>query len=195
VESRIDPVTGEIQMRCPDLMMGYYKDRDQTAAAMTPDGWLRTGDKGVIEPDGCLRITGRVKDLFKTSKGKYVAPAPIEDLLVTHPDIEACAVTGANFPQPMAIVMLSPDAVRRVANPQARAALADSLARHMKAVNERLEAHEQLAFLAVIATAWTPENGLVTPTFKVKRPKIEEAYADQYERWYKERKPVVWVQG
>ena len=84
VESRIDPGTGEIQMRCPSVMMGYFKDPEQTAATLTADGWLRTGDKGIVEKDGCLRITGRVKDIFKTSKGKYVAPAPLEDLLVMH---------------------------------------------------------------------------------------------------------------
>jgi long-chain acyl-CoA synthetase len=193
VESRIDPNTGEIQMRCPAVMVGYFKDPEQTAATVMADGWLRTGDKGRVEPDGCLRITGRVKDIFKTSKGKYVAPAPIEDLLVTHPDIEACAVTGANFTQPLGIVMLSPDAVKRVADKDARAALTASLAEHLKAVNARLEAHEQLDCLAVIATNWTPENGMVTPTFKVKRPKIEDAYADQYAGWLQQRKPVVWA--
>jgi long-chain acyl-CoA synthetase len=167
VDSRIDPQTGEIQMRCPALMLGYYKDPEQTAATITADGWLHTGDKGVIEADGYLRITGRVKDIFKTSKGKYVAPAPIEDLLVTHPDVEACAVTGANFAQPLGIVMLSPDAVTRLAaDPAARGELEASLKVHLKAVNAKLEAHEQLDCLAVIATAWTPENGLVTPTLR-----------------------------
>jgi long-chain acyl-CoA synthetase len=193
VESRIDPSTGEIQMRCPSVMMGYFKDPEQTAATMTADGWLRTGDKGLVEKDGCLRITGRVKDIFKTSKGKYVAPAPIEDMLVTHPDIEACAVTGANFAQPLGIVMLAPDSVKRVADAGERAALTRSLEEHLKSVNARLEAHEQLDCLAVITTNWTPENGLVTPTFKVKRPKIEDAYADQYEGWLKQCKPVVWA--
>jgi long-chain acyl-CoA synthetase len=180
IESRIDPQTG------------YYKDPEQTAATMTADGWLRTGDKGLIEKDGALRITGRVKDIFKTSKGKYVAPAPIEDLLVIHPDVEACAVTGANFAQPFAIVMLSPDAVKRVADKGERAELMTSLAAHLKDVNTKLEAHETLDFLAVISTTWTPENGLVTPTFKVKRPKIEDAYADHYEGWLKQKKVVVW---
>ncbi|MFZ3219484.1 MAG: AMP-binding protein, partial [Rhodoferax sp.] len=105
VESRIDPETGEILMRSPALMQGYYREPEQTAAALTADGWLRTGDKGSIDADGFLRITGRVKDIFKTSKGKYVAPAPIEDLLVLHPDIEACAVTGAEYSQPIGLVM------------------------------------------------------------------------------------------
>ena len=193
VESRIDPNTGEIQMRSASLMQGYYKDPQATADAMTTDGWLRTGDKGKIDAQGYLSITGRVKDLFKTSKGKYVAPAPIEDLLVLHPDIEACAVTGANFAQPLGLVMLSQDAVARCAAPEAREARTDSLARHLATVNAKLEPHERMDSLAAITTAWTPENGFVTPTLKVKRMRVEEAYASQYETWLAQRKPVVWA--
>ncbi len=193
IESRIDPETGEIQMRAPCLMLGYYKDPAQTDATHTADGWFRTGDKGQMEPDGCLRITGRVKDIFKSSKGKYVAPAPIEDLLVTHPDIEACAVTGANFAQPLALVMLSADALTRAGEAQGKAALTESLTAHLKAVNSQLEAHEKLDCLAVVATTWSPENGFVTPTFKVKRARIEEAYGNHYDQWLTQRQPVIWV--
>lgn len=193
VDSRIEPTTGEIQMRSNALMQGYYKDPAATAEAMTDDGWLRTGDKGKIDAQGNLSITGRVKDIFKTSKGKYVAPAPIEDLLVLHPDIEACAVTGANFSQPLGLVMLSQDAVARCASPEARAALTESLARHLADTNARLEPHEKLDCLAAISTAWTPENGFVTPTLKVKRMRVEEAYANQYESWLAQRQPVVWA--
>ena len=193
VACRIDTATGEIQMRAPCLMMGYYKDPVQTAAAFTADGWLRTGDKGQLEADGCLKITGRVKDIFKTSKGKYVAPAPVEDLLVTHPDIEACAVTGANFAQPFAVVMLSPDAQKRIKTAEGKSALEASFGAHLKAVNAQLEAHEKLDLLAVVSTTWSPENGFVTPTFKVKRNKVEEAYGAQYATWVTQHKAVVWV--
>jgi len=193
VESRIDPATGEIQMRSGALMQGYYKDTQTTAETMTNDGWLRTGDKGKIDAQGNPSITGRVKDIFKTSKGKYVAPAPIEDLLVLHPDIEACAVTGANFSQPLALVMLSQDAVTRCASADAREALTASLAQHLTAVNAKLEPHEKLDCLAAVSVAWTPENGFVTPTLKVKRMCVEEAYANQYEGWLAQRKPVVWA--
>ncbi len=193
VQSRIDPQTGEVQMRCPALMQGYYKEPEQTAAAMTADGWLRTGDKGRMDADGFLSITGRVKDIFKTSKGKYVAPAPIEDLLVLHPDIEACAVTGAELSQPLALVMLSQDAVQRCTDPASRTALTASLQDHLKTVNARLESHEKLECLVVITTAWTPENGFVTPTLKVKRPRIEEAYASHYAAWVAQQNPVVWT--
>jgi long-chain acyl-CoA synthetase len=90
VERGSTPLNGELQMRSPAVMLGYYKEPELTAQAFTADGWLHTGDKGQMDANGCLRITGRVKDLFKTSKGKYVAPAPIEDRLVMHPAIEAC---------------------------------------------------------------------------------------------------------
>lgn len=193
VESRIDPANGEIQMRSPALMQGYYREPEATAQCMTPDGWLRTGDKGTIDEQGFLRITGRVKDIFKTSKGKYVAPAPIEDRLVQHPDIEACAVAGgADLTQPIGLVMLSPDAVARTASAEGRQAITQSLTAHLAAVNAQLEPHERLDCLAVIATTWTPENGFVTPTLKVKRARIEEAYGPHYADWLAQRQPVVW---
>ncbi|MBL8384863.1 MAG: AMP-binding protein [Burkholderiales bacterium] len=193
VESRIDPETGEVQMRSPAVMLGYYKEPQLTAAAFTADGWLRTGDKGVLDAHGNLRITGRVKDIFKTSKGKYVAPAPIEDLLVTHAAVEACVVTGANLAQPLALLMLSAEAMAR-ARGDGRDALAASLEAHLRAVNERLDHHEKLDCLAVTTTLWTPENGFVTPTLKVKRARIEEAYGEHYERWVGERRTVVWAE-
>ena len=193
VESRIDPETGEIQMRCPALMQGYYKNPEQTAQTITADGWLRTGDKGSCDAQGRLSITGRVKDIFKTSKGKYVAPAPIEDLLVTHSDIEACAVTGANLAQPLAVVMLSQDAAQRCADPQAKQALFQSLEQHLQSVNNRLDYHERLECLAVVSTLWTPENGFVTPTFKVKRDRIEAAYGAHFEPWAQCGQRVVWA--
>jgi long-chain acyl-CoA synthetase len=193
VESRIDPTNGEIQMRSPALMQGYYREPEATAQCMTADGWLRTGDKGTIDEQGYLRITGRVKDIFKTSKGKYVAPAPIEDRLVQHPDIEACAVAGgADLTQPIGLVMLSPDAIARAATPEGHPALTQSLAAHLSAMNAQLEPHERLDCLAVIATTWTPENGFVTPTLKVKRARIEEAYGSHYAGWLAQRQPVVW---
>ena len=196
VEQRIEPATGEIQMRSGALMLGYYKEPEQTADAMTADGWLRTGDKGSIAADGYLSITGRVKDIFKTPKGKYVAPAPIEDLLVMHPDIEACVVTGATLPQPLGLVMLSQDAVNRCAASEAnKNATTESLKQHLQAINSKLEAHEKIACLVVVTTPWTPENGFVTPTLKVKRNRIEDTFAARYELWSSTGEQVVWIEG
>jgi long-chain acyl-CoA synthetase len=172
--------------------MGYYKEPEKSRECFTEDGWLRTGDKGSIDAQGLLRITGRVKDLFKTGKGKYVAPAPIEDKLVMHDAVEACVVTGANLGQPLGIVMLNADAVARMADAGARAELETSLASHLKAINATLDPHEQLQCLVVVTTAWTVDNDIITPTFKVKRNRIEDLYAKNYEAWESSGKKVIW---
>jgi long-chain acyl-CoA synthetase len=193
VESRLDPQTGEIQVKAGCLMLGYYKEPELTAAAFTADGWLHTGDKGTLEADGCLRITGRVKDLFKTSKGKYVAPAPIEDKLVTNPAVEACCVVGANYPQPFALLMLNEDAVARSRDTAGRAALEDAMANHLMAVNHGLDPHEQLEALVLMTEPWTVENGLITPTFKIKRNVLETRYDGQFDGWASSNRKVVWA--
>jgi long-chain acyl-CoA synthetase len=194
VQSRIDPVSGEIQVKAPCLMLGYYKEPELTREAFTDDGWLRTGDKGALDAEGNLRITGRVKDLFKTSKGKYVAPAPIEDRLVTHGAVEACCVTGANLGQPLALVMLTADAAAQAASAEGRSALEASLGEHLKTINQDLDPHEQLDCLVLTTEPWTVDNDLVTPTFKVKRNRIEALFATHYERWTAARKPVLWLE-
>lgn len=192
IQHRIDPANGEIQMKSPGLMLGYYKEPALSAQAFTDDGWLHTGDKGQLDAEGNLKITGRVKDLFKTSKGKYVAPAPIEDRLVMHASIEACCVTGANLGQPLGIVMLNAEAVTRARN-GGRADLEASLAEHLRSVNAGLDPHEQLDCLVVVTEPWTVDNGVITPTFKVKRNRVEELYATSYERWANSRQPVLWA--
>ena len=192
VQARIDAQSGEIQMRSEALLMGYYKEPDLSREVFTDDGWLHTGDKGFIDAQNCLHITGRLKDLFKTSKGKYVAPAPIEDRLVMHDALEACVVTGANLSQPLGIVLLNANAVAQIGDPVAKAALQTSLATHLKAVNSTLDPHEQLGCLVVVATPWSVENDIITPTFKVKRNRIEDLYAAHYEPWAKSGEKVIW---
>ncbi|OSZ74472.1 AMP-binding protein [Hydrogenophaga sp. IBVHS1] len=192
VQQRLDPQTGEVQMLSQALMMGYYKEPEKSRECFTDDGWLKTGDKGSIDGQGLLRITGRVKDLFKTGKGKYVAPAPIEDKLVMHDAVEACVVTGANLGQPLGILMLNADAVARVADAGARTELETSLASHLKSINATLDPHEQLQCLVVVTTAWTVDNDIITPTFKVKRNRIEDLYAKNYEAWESSGKKVIW---
>ena len=154
---------------------------------------VRTGDKGALDAEGNLKITGRVKDLFKTSKGKYVAPAPIEDRLVMHAAVEACCVTGANLGQPLALVMLNIDAARKAGDAGGRSELETSLAGHLQTINETLDPHEQLDCIVVTTEAWTVENDLITPTFKVKRNKIEDRFATNYEKWVGARKKVLWT--
>jgi long-chain acyl-CoA synthetase len=195
VQCRIDPANGEIQCKTPWTMLGYYKQPELTREVIEPDGWLHTGDKGSVDAQGRLKITGRVKDLFKTSKGKYVAPAPIEDKLVMNAAVEACCVTGANLGQPLGLVMLNIEAVKKSATPEGKAELEASLKAHLSHINESLDPHEQLDCLVVMTEAWTVDNDLITPTFKVKRNRVEDLFANHYERWVGARKPVVWHKG
>ena len=192
IECRLDPDTQEVQMRSPGVMLGYYRNPEQTRDAMTADGWLKTGDKGQIDAEGNLRIVGRVKDLFKTGKGKYVAPAPIEDRLVTHTAVEACCVTGANLGQPLALLMLNAETVGRAADPTERTRLEQSLSAHVELINATLDPHEQLDCVVVVRDAWTVDNDLVTPTLKVKRNRIEAVYGEHYETWVTSRRTVIW---
>lgn len=192
VECRLEPTTREIQLRSGGLMIGYYKDPEQTAETLTPDGWLRTGDVGEFTDDGALRITGRLKDVFKTSKGKYIAPALIEAQLGSHESVESCAVVGSGLAQPVGIVMLSESALAQVGDPVARQRLVAALTSHIESVNSRLESHERLACVAIGRTVWSVANGLLTPTLKVRRVQIEAAYRSQFEPWLAERRPVVW---
>jgi long-chain acyl-CoA synthetase len=192
VQCRLDPADGEIQIKSPATMLGYYKEPEMTRRAFTDDGWMHTGDKGVLDAAGNLKITGRVKDLFKTSKGKYVAPSPIEELLVMHPAVEACCVTGANLGQPIGLLMLSEEAARKRHDPAGRVELERSLGDLLKTVNATLDPHEQMDCLVVMTEAWTVDNDLITPTLKVKRNRIEDAFASHFEHWVRMGKDVVW---
>ena len=192
VQSRLDPGTGEVQVKAPCLMLGYYKQPELTKEAFTADGYLKTGDRGSIDSSGRLKITGRVKELFKTSKGKYVAPAPIEDRLVMHAAIEACCVTGANLGQPLALAMLNVDAATKSASAEGKAELESSLAAHLDRINEALDPHEQLEKMVVLAEEWTTENGMLTPTLKLRRAAIEQKDGPRVEGWYQEKSDVLW---
>lgn len=190
VQHRISP-EGEILVKSPGNMMGYYKNPEATAESFTEDGFLKTGDLGEIDEMGRLKITGRAKEMFKTSKGKYVAPAPIENLIANHPRVENCIVTGSGHPQPHCVVMLSEDAMADLEK-GAKSTIESELAEHLKAVNSQLPHHEHVAFLAVTTDSWMPENGFLTPTLKVKRATLESTYTPLADKWYSAKQPVVW---
>ena len=139
---------------------------------MLSNGWLHTGDKGEVDSDGFLRITGRVKDIFKTAKGKYIAPVPIESLLFEDAHIEQVCVVGSGLPQPVAITALSPETTDGV--PQRE--IWQSLSRTLDRVNAQLQKHEQVGRIFVVSDEWTVENEFLTPTMKIKRDLIEEKY-------------------
>ena len=190
VEQRIAE-DGELQVKTPGMMMGYFKNEEATKEAITADGWLRTGDKGEIDEMGRLKITGRTKEIFKTSKGKYVAPAPIENEYIAHPRIELACVGGRGQPAAHAIVLLG-EAAKEAVEKGEKDAIEKELTELLVKVNKELDEHEHVQFMAVVNEEWVPENGFVTPTNKIKRAKIEEEHAPFMDEWYGSKKKVIW---
>ena len=191
VETRISP-EGEIQIKSPATMMGYYKDEEKTRETFTEDSFLKTGDKGEIDEMGRLKITGRIKEIFKTSKGKYIAPAPIENRLMSHDAIEMVCVSGANQTQPHALVMLAEESRPKMADEAFRKEIEESFKKLIADVNKTVDPHEQLAFITVMSDEWSIENSFLTPTMKLKRNVVEDAYQEQVDNWYARRQPVIW---
>lgn len=159
---------GELLVRGDSVFKGYYRNPEATAAAFEGD-WFKTGDKAVHNADGSWSITGRVKEQFKTAKGKYVAPVPIESLVEANIYIEQSCVVGSGLPQPVALVVLNAE------HGQSKESIEQSLLASLKSVNRALESHQRLERLIVVNTPWTIENGLLTPTMKLKRSEIEAA--------------------
>jgi long-chain acyl-CoA synthetase len=192
VEHRIAE-DGEIQVKTPGMMMGYFKNEEATKETITEDGWVRTGDKGEIDEQGRLKITGRTKEIFKTSKGKYVAPAPIENLFIAHSLVELACVGGRAQPQPHIILQLSEGPKADASKSDAeREKLAKELEAYMASVNQTLESHERLSFAAIVKDDWIPENGFLTPTQKIKRSVIEDTYGPHVDGWYASKTKVIW---
>jgi long-chain acyl-CoA synthetase len=184
-------VEGEVLVKSPGMMAGYYKSEALTREAIDADAFLHTGDRGEIDERGELRIKGRVKELFKTSKGKYVAPAPLESALLAHPDIDQACVSGVGFPQPYALVVLS--SARRASPQGERAGMDALLSAHLEETNAGFDQHERLDKLIVVSEEWTPENGLLTPTLKLRRALIEARYAERIPELMGREGRVVWM--
>lgn len=176
---------GEILLRSQALMQGYYRDPQKTAETLR-DGWLHTGDKGALDDDGYLRITGRVKDIFKTSKGKYVAPAPIEGEIAKCPWVEQVCLMGSNLDQPLALIELSP-----AARQQAQALVSAELLAHLAALNSHLEPHQRISHFVLVREPWTVDNGCMTPTMKIRRNVLEARYAGLVEQLPADQ-PLLW---
>jgi long-chain acyl-CoA synthetase len=182
----------ELLIRSPMNMLGYFRDPAASLAMFTEDGFIRTGDVARIDPDGQLKIIGRVKEQFKTSKGKYVAPAPIESQFMAHPMVEACCLMGTGMPSPFAVVLLSEESQKRVSDPDQRKLMEISLLELMNDINRQLDPHEQLSFVAAVHGPWTIGNDAMTPTLKIKRGVLESRYQGLIEDWSRQSRPVVW---
>ncbi len=188
---------GGIEVRGPNVMMGYWNLPEETAARFTPDGWLKTGDVGRIEYKRFLKITGRHSEIFKTTSGKFVAPAYVEQQLLQSPFLAQCMVTGLNRPFVGALVVPNFDYLEAwcqenkihwtapqfmLHNPK----IQKQYALEIERINEdHLGAPEKIRAFKLMEEPWTTDNGLLTPTLKLRRKAIEAKYTGEIEAFYK----------
>ncbi|PAR41029.1 AMP-dependent synthetase [Vibrio metoecus] len=175
----------EILVRSKGLFAGYYKNDTATAESFNDDGWLHTGDIGFIDSEGYLTIQGRKKDTFKTAKGKFVAPVPIEKKLFEYSRVEMMCLIGSGLPAPILLVIPHqfPDFDR--------ARYERTVQKVITRMNKELESHEQIKGVLMIKDPWSIDNGILTPTLKIKRHVLEKKYHDVGQDWPKGQL-VVW---
>lgn len=177
----------EVQVKSEASMLGYYKEPGLTAECFE-DGFLKTGDEGSIDAEGFLTITGRIKDQFKTSKGKYIMPAPIESKLLLHPKLAQVCIIGSGLPSAMALGTLSEQAA--TAN---QVLIKKELNELLYTINKTLEHHEHISKIIILPDEWTIGNGLLTPTLKIKRQMIDKTFGTQYEFWSRATETVLFI--
>jgi long-subunit acyl-CoA synthetase (AMP-forming) len=175
----------EILVRSKGVFSGYYKSPEQSQKAFTPDGWLHTGDIGSLDDEGYLTIQGRKKDTFKTAKGKFVAPVPIEKKLYEYSKVEMMCLVGLGMPAPILLAVPHQFPNFDKARYERRAM------KVIKRMNQDLESHEKIKGVLMIKDPWTIENGILTPTLKIKRHLLEKKYHDTGVNWPKDT-IVVW---
>jgi long-chain acyl-CoA synthetase len=180
-----EPGQGEIVVYGPNVMKGYHDRPEETAAALTADGGLRTGDLGYLDADGYLYITGRIKEQYKLDNGKYVSPAPLEQQLALSPYIAAAMIHGDGRPHNVALIVLDVPAVRAWAeregvelgaDPAASPAVRALIDREIEREAAGFRAFERPRAVALVAEDFTVGNGMLTPTLKIKRRDILARY-------------------
>jgi len=177
---------GEILLRSPGLFTEYFKQPGLTREVITEDGFFHTGDRAVWDDSvQAYRITGRVKDIFKSAKGKYVTPVPIESRLSGNPLLEQICVMGSGLPAPLAVVVLA-ESAQRLPREEIRSSLQTTLEK----VNSKVEAHERISNIVIVNDEWTIENELLTPTLKLKRNELEGKYKRLINQPFSEQ--IVW---
>lgn len=162
---------GEILIRSASCMLGYFGEPEKTREALA-DGWMHTGDMGRLDEDGYLFITGRLKDIYKTAKGKYVAPLPIERRFAGNIHLEQVCLVGEGLMQP--VLVAQPSAIVQSSD---RSEIERQLGATLDEVNRSLQAHERIKFILLTDCEWNETNGLCTHSLKIKRKNVEAAYA------------------
>lgn len=176
---------GEILVHSKGVFSGYYKNDIASKDAFDAQGWLHTGDLGSIDSEGYLTIQGRIKDTFKTAKGKFVSPVPIEKKLYEYSRVEMLCLIGLGLPAPILLV------VPHNFSDFDRERYERTTKRVIEKMNTKLESHEQIKGVLMIKDPWSIDNGILTPTLKIKRHILEQKYHDVGQNWPKD-KLVVW---
>ena len=187
---------GEIEVRSETVFQGYYKEPEATAAVLGPDGWLKTGDIGMLDEDGFLHITDRKKDILVTAGGKNVAPQNIENDLKTSKYVSQALVVGDARPYVSALITLDPVEIERWAGEQGVAADVAALARDERVhallqgvvddVNQERSRFEQVKRFTILPRDFTMDAGEITPTLKVRRRAVQEHFAEEIDALYAE---------
>ena len=185
VKLKIDEETGEILMKGPFIMKGYYKNEELTNTTLR-GGWLHTGDKGFLDEDNYLHITGRVADSFKTSKGEYIEPLTLEQYFVNINEIEEVCVVGLGIAQPLCLIQLS-----EIGKNTSREVISKMLTDRLYEVNSDLVNYKKISTLIIVKDEWTQQNGIVGPTQKLKRGAIEDKYSKDYLNWHNFNEEVI----
>ena len=186
VDIKIDSETGEILMRGPYVMKEYYNDPETTNNTIK-NGWLYTGDRGRIDDEGNLYITGRVKDTFKTTTGEFVEPGRIEALFGDVTEFEQICVAGFGIASPILLAVPSEGA-----NSIDKDTLKQQLSSKLESVNKDQVSHRKVSTIVIMKEAWTPDNGILTPTMKIKRVKIDEKFMSKYNEWHENSEAIIW---
>lgn len=185
VEVKIDKTTEEILMRGPFVMDGYYKNEQLTKTTLV-NGWLHTGDKGYLDEDNYLYITGRLVDSFKTSKGKFIEPLFLENYFGSIKQLEEVCITGLGLPQPIALAQLS-----EIGKALPKDALVSLLTQKLEEINVDLENYKRISTLIIVKEPWTEQNKILGPTLKIKRGNVEKMYASNYKGWHEDAQDVL----
>jgi long-chain acyl-CoA synthetase len=181
---------GEILTRGPHIMTGYYKNEAATKEVMTDDGWFRTGDLGEMDKDGYLKITGRIKNLFKLSTGKYVMPQPLEEKLESSPLIDVVQIIGDNEKYCGALLFINKAFLENLTSQKGIDALKSSEVKaHLSEVfaeaNKGLSAWETLKKVSLVLDELTIDNGMLTPKLSVKRHEVAKRYKAYIDELYR----------
>lgn len=188
VEIKIDPANDEVLIKAPWVMKGYYKSPEKTAEVLSEDGWYRTGDTGRLDDEGRLSITGRVKDTFKTAKGKFIVPVPIEHKIGANLFVGQVMVTGFGLVQPIALINLSESALQ-----EEQSVIEASIQETLEQVNAGLPSYTRISHAIAFPEPWAEDCGFFTPTLKIKRHIVDQAYREHYETWCKQPNGVLWA--